>query len=1227
MSEPISSLELEIVSGSKSAVNGIDALTQSLNKLGSSLKGASTPSHSFTTGLKSVTTSIKKIYNTLKPCITEINNYVENINLFTVSMREFAESATQYANEVADVMGIDPSEWMRNQGVFMTLAKGFGSTSERANTMSKNLTQLGYDISSFFNIEVSDAMQKLQSGISGELEPLRRLGYDLSQARLEAVALELGITKSVSAMTQAEKAELRYHAIMTQVTQVQGDMADTLTQPANQLRILKAQVTQLTRAIGSAFIPILIKILPYLISVTKVVREVVSAIATLFGFTMPEVDMSRLTESASGATDALDNATESAKKLKDYTMGFDELNVINPSSGEDNSALGGAGFDFDLLEYDFIGKATSNEIDGIVTKMKEWLGITGEITSWGDLFKTKLGKILAVVGAIGSAFGAWKIVKGVSSIFGLFGGSKSGGKGLQVPNVKTVLKGLADMAIIIGGAVVLVTAIGAFMSIPYFDEFLKTGITSVTNVFKGLWDIAIPIVAASAYIVVLGTIGVGTVAKGLADMAIIIGGAVAIITAVGALISIPYFSDFLDKGIASTQKVFNGLYDIALPIGVLSGIIAVLGFASPAVILSGLAGFALVIGGLEAVLVALGALNQIPGFEWIVGEGGKVLSQLGKIIGDFGGSIIGGFAEGLSSSLPQIGENLASFAEKAKPFITGMSEISDGAVDGVSKLASMILKLTVADVIDGLTSWLTGGNSLEKFGQELANFAPHFAEYAKAMEGVKPDVVKASSDAAQSVAEFAKNVPNEGGVAAWFAGENSLSKFGQDLASFAPNFKKYAQNMEGVKPDVVESSSTAVQSVLEFAKNVPNEGGVAAWFAGENTLDKIGDKLPDFAANFKKYSDTMAGVKPDVVEKSSKAVESVLAFADNVPNEGGVAGWFAGENTIDKIGDKLPSFAKKFKEYSDTMAGVKPDVVEKTSKAVESVLEFADNVPNEGGVASWFAGENAIDKFGDKLPSFAKNMKAYSEEMSGVKLDVVSKSTAAAQAIVAMCDNIPNGGGVASWFAGDNGVDKFGEKLAKFGVKFKEYYDTIKGISISTLTSLTDGINRVINFAVRIKKEVDQKSITNFADALDDLAKSIKNLPSSKTITITVKQVNESTVVAGGNSTLNVPMYANGAYDIPTGQMFIAREAGAEMVGSIGRKTAVANNDQIVSGIANGVAEANGEQNVLLREQNTLLRALLEKEGNVYLDGRKVTETVDRHHRERGRTIMVGGAY
>ena len=171
-------------------------------------------------------------------------------------------------------MGIDPSEWMRNQGVFNTLLTGFGVAADKSALMSKNLTQLGYDLSSFFNISFAESMQKLQSGISGELEPLRRLGYDLSQAKLEAIALSLGIDRSVSSMTQAEKAQLRYYAILTQVTTAQGDMARTLSAPANQLRILQAEATQAARALGNIFIPALNAVLPYAIAFLKVIRIV-----------------------------------------------------------------------------------------------------------------------------------------------------------------------------------------------------------------------------------------------------------------------------------------------------------------------------------------------------------------------------------------------------------------------------------------------------------------------------------------------------------------------------------------------------------------------------------------------------------------------------------------------------------------------------------------------------------------------------------------------------------------------------------------------------------------------------------------------------------------------------------------------------------------------------------------------------------------------------------------
>lgn len=398
--------EMQKVSNGFSAFpSKIQKLITSTEKYNASARKATTTTGQFTSGLKAlniaaVAITFRKIGHFIAQAVTESNKYQEDLNLFTVALGQYADEAKEYAEKVSDVMGIDPAQWLRNQGIFNTLLTGFGDTAERAQLMSKNLTQLGYDISSFFNISIEDAMQKLQSGISGELEPLRRLGYDLSQARLEQTALNLGIKESVANMTQAEKAELRYYAIMTQVTTAQGDMARTLEAPANQLRILQAQLTQAARAIGNIFIPALNAILPYAIAVVQVIREIANALANLAGFKLTEVDYSGVNSAAVGAgslADNLDDAAGAAKKLKQYTAGFDELNVFAPNTGSGSGAgAGGAGgFDFDLPTYDFLGDAVQTRIGEIKKMIEDTLA---EITTIVSGFMLAVGAILVVTG-------------------------------------------------------------------------------------------------------------------------------------------------------------------------------------------------------------------------------------------------------------------------------------------------------------------------------------------------------------------------------------------------------------------------------------------------------------------------------------------------------------------------------------------------------------------------------------------------------------------------------------------------------------------------------------------------------------------------------------------------------------------------------------------------------------------------------------------------------------
>lgn len=399
---------------------------------------------------------MRRIAGVIANWITDSNSYIENMNLFNVSMGQFAKEAQNYAEQVGEIMGINPGEWMRNQGVFMTITDGFGVASDRAYIMSKNLTQLTYDLASFYNISTSDAFQKLESGISGELEPLRRLGYDLSVARLQQEAYNLGIDRSVTSMTQAEKAELRYYAIMTQVTNAQGDMARTLEAPANQLRILQAQVEQATRALGNLFLPILKAILPYAIALAKAIRIVAEIIASFFGVSISEFDVGAdaiggVASGAGEAADGLGDASKKAKELKNALLGIDELNVISPpedsaGGGTGLGGIGGGGLGFELPTYDFIGDAVNEQVDKIMAKIKPFL----------DWVRENIDEILAGVVAIGAAFLAWKIAKGVQDFlrwlstmkgFNIVGsiGFKIAGLGLFLDAWNTMKEAIQDI--------------------------------------------------------------------------------------------------------------------------------------------------------------------------------------------------------------------------------------------------------------------------------------------------------------------------------------------------------------------------------------------------------------------------------------------------------------------------------------------------------------------------------------------------------------------------------------------------------------------------------------------------------------------------------------------------------------------------------------------------------------------------------------------------------------
>ena len=524
----------KVSSGFSAFPSRIQRLITSTEQYNGTVRRATTSTNAWNSALKAI--SFAAIYRAaaklLGIAIAKSSKYTEDLNLFTVSMGRYAEEAYNYAQKVSDVMGIDPAEWMRNQGVFNTIITGFGVAGDKAAFMSKNLTQLGYDLASFYNIDFESAMQKVQSGISGELEPLRRLGYDLSVARLEQERLNLGIDKSVSSMTQAEKSQLRYYAMMTQVTQVQGDMARTLENPANMLRVLRAELEQAARAVGNIFIPILTKVLPIAIAVASALQEIIAAIAALFGVTVKSPKWGDAIGSASAGSgaiaDNMDSAAGSAKELKRYLAGFDELNVLpdqNQGGSGSGAGVGGGDLGLDLPGYDFLKNAVTTQID-------EWKKKLEPLVSF---VKDNLKEILGLIATIGIALLAWKLSN--DFLNGIMALKTLGKNGLSIP--LTIAAG------------VILTA--ASFSIEF--RAIKDAIEDKLNSFN-FGEIILSGLG--------GTVGAGVIGKGIGQLIFkaFKGSAVAkAITAGGGTISTGLIGAAIGGIVAGIPMFVTGVYD------------------------------------------------------------------------------------------------------------------------------------------------------------------------------------------------------------------------------------------------------------------------------------------------------------------------------------------------------------------------------------------------------------------------------------------------------------------------------------------------------------------------------------------------------------------------------------------------------------------------------------------------------------------------------------------
>lgn len=1101
----------KVSSGFSAFPSRIQRLITSTEQYNGTVRRATTSTNAWNSALKAI--SFAAIYRAaakfLGIAIAKSSQYTEDLNLFTVSMGKYAEEAYNYAQKVSDVMGIDPAEWMRNQGVFNTIITGFGVAGDKAAFMSKNLTQLGYDLASFYNIDFESAMQKVQSGISGELEPLRRLGYDLSVARLEQERLNLGIDKSVSSMTQAEKSQLRYYAMMTQVTQVQGDMARTLENPANMLRVLRAELEQAARAVGNIFIPILTKVLPIAIAVASALQEIIAAIAALFGVTVKSPKWGDAIGSASAGSgaiaDNMDSAAGSAKELKRYLAGFDELNVLpdqNQGSGGGGAGVGGGDLGLDLPGYDFL-KTVTDKID-------EWKKKLQPAVDW---ITSHLKEIGEVAEGIATTFLAWKIseslIRGVDTLSGFF-------------------KNISKVGSLTLGGIGFIADLNEFMKA--LKDIQENG-ANFSNVSKLISEFA-------------GMVG---------DIAILggkykLGGALKLVQGVGEIVSA--VKDITEKGRldwGNANNAIRGLTDIAIGIGVFTGHLNVSGWAMAIQGLSsviaeiatnweaikkgdwsGVDKATLLIGAIEimgGIATALDLFSKLKGIS-NAGSAAQSVSQTAEAAGNLGDAIGGNLSSKMLSLAKNIGLGVGILAE-----------VAAGAIIFVGAIAVL-------------------GWELSKVGEAWQPVIENAGTVAIAV-GVGTVLMAAIGVACYALGTAGATVALNVGI-----GTAILLELGVAAALFLAEIWGVGKGLDEI--------GKAWEPVLNNGEDIATAIGI-----GTGLLVGIGVVTAALGV----ATVASAGLLPLAIGLGT-AILVELAGAFILFTESLVA-------VADELNDNL---APSMRDLNGTLPQLTSDTHDFTVFMTSLASEISNYTDSMGSI-TWdgivsgfrklFTG-NPIRDFADKVGAVASDASVLNEKLTTANGELETAVTLLTDYIAFMttmkqltgdAGTIELSTGIFTNLkdAGSKLVTGFSagmvEETPKLSSAFNNILETQKTFSnqfLSGWTSLWSSVS--ISFA-----GYWNNVLGNMATGLNSI------VYATNTIISAVNALMHTIGYTGGISaipTVSIPRYADGGF-VDQGQLFIAREAGAELVGSIGNRTAVANNDQIVEGIATATREGN----------------------------------------------------
>lgn len=495
---------------------------------------------------------------------------------------------------------------------------------------------------------------------------------------------------------------------------------------------------------------------------------------------------------------------------------------------------------------------------------------------------------------------------------------------------------------------------------------------------------------------------------------------------------------------------------------------------------------------LSALMVGFGAfatgvgylVTEFPQLKEFLDTGIPIFEQLAHGLG----SVISSFLTGLLSGLPEVGTLLTDFIDNAEGFISGIKMVDGDVLDGIDILVAAFTALVGMDFVTGLKKFFSGGESpFASFGEGLTSLGQYISDFSDSMSGFTDDqlaAVKRGAAALKVIAEAAATIPNSGGLLGLVEGNNDLTDFIAMITGDPDNgikgVKELVECLSGIEidysvSDKVKIVSNIITTIAEAAKTIPNSGGAAGLFTGNNDIDDfiamiVGDpnnNINGIQELIQCLSDISLkeGIIDDI-ETISNIIKTLSEASDDIPNTGGWAGAFAGNNDIDGFIAMLVGSENKMgiKDLMDSLSSINLEdtTIDKINKIIDTITEII----NAATTIEKNTNKN-FGNFGSNLVSFVNNFKIFVDKMTEIKTEVVNSAISKINELVKLCGqftsdsvtNIANFRKVLSDVA-SGGIDAFIEKFT----------------SETSINSVTTAINTFLdNIIAKIQVDKNKK--------------------------------------------------------------------------------------------------------------------------------------------------------